>query len=88
MADMIKLLNCFTQLLKIKSALFGNDGRGVNEVCVGPASVRRRAGLEDQAIRNDDRACAGVTDTGIDFEVGVPVPSPKLVSGTSGLVSG
>ena len=88
MSDMIKLLNCFTQLLKIKSALFGNDGRGVNEVCVGPASVRRRAGQEDQAIRNDGRACAGVTDTGIDFEVGVPVPSPKLVSGTSGLVSG
>ncbi|GEM_PF-2175662 len=44
--------------------------------------------VKTQAIRAETLGCATVTFTGIDFDVGVPVPSPKRESGTSGLVSG
>ena len=72
--NMIKLLNCLKQLLINNTALFEN--------------CPRVAGKEGQAMRRVSRCCDGVTETGMDFEVGVPVPSPKRVSGTSGLVSG
>jgi hypothetical protein len=44
--------------------------------------------VQHHAMRHGGALAQRRIVTGMDLEVGVPVPSPKLSSGTSGLVSG